>query len=138
MEALSLSSAKFALNSFNLHPHYFRLFSLSSSPILHRLKSAPFISSIPPNRASSINIKCCKSFTAKSSSELRKLKQLRVNDDEKLRALRELFSKPGVGIDAYIIPSQDAHQVILFFFSTLIFFLIFCASIDWSVLVFEN
>ncbi|CAO2832723.1 unnamed protein product [Amaranthus hypochondriacus] len=110
MEALSLSSAKFALNSFNLHPHYFRLFSLSSSPILHRLKSAPFISSIPPNRASSINIKCCKSFTAKSSSELRKLKQLRVNDDEKLRALRELFSKPGVGIDAYIIPSQDAHQ----------------------------
>ncbi|RWV81097.1 hypothetical protein BHE74_00041113 [Ensete ventricosum] len=32
--------------------------------------------------------------------------------DEKLRALRELFSRPDVGIDAYIIPSQDAHQVV--------------------------
>ncbi|XP_074583171.1 aminopeptidase P2 [Curcuma longa] len=30
--------------------------------------------------------------------------------DEKLRALRELFTRPDVGIDAYIIPSQDAHQ----------------------------
>ncbi|WOL04239.1 putative Xaa-Pro aminopeptidase P [Canna indica] len=30
--------------------------------------------------------------------------------DEKLRAFRELFSRPDVGIDAYIIPSQDAHQ----------------------------
>lgn len=30
--------------------------------------------------------------------------------DEKLSALRQQFSKPGVGIDAYIIPSQDAHQ----------------------------
>ncbi|KAI3859170.1 hypothetical protein MKW92_047166 [Papaver armeniacum] len=31
-------------------------------------------------------------------------------DDDKLIALRQLFSKPGIGIDAYIIPSQDAYQ----------------------------
>lgn len=36
--------------------------------------------------------------------------QKKSEPDEKLQALRELFSKPGIGIDAYIIPSQDAHQ----------------------------
>ncbi|XP_020096421.1 probable Xaa-Pro aminopeptidase P isoform X5 [Ananas comosus] len=33
-----------------------------------------------------------------------------VAGDEKLRSLRELFARPDVAIDAYIIPSQDAHQ----------------------------
>ncbi|XP_027107686.1 aminopeptidase P2-like isoform X1 [Coffea arabica] len=54
------------------------------------------------------------SITAKPSSELRKK---RGNDsdscsdsDQKLGDLRELFSKPNINIDAYIIPSQDAHQ----------------------------
>lgn len=36
-----------------------------------------------------------------------------VAGDEKLRSLRELFARPDVAIDAYIIPSQDAHQVFL-------------------------
>lgn len=49
-------------------------------------------------------------ITAKSSSELRKKRNNNSGPDEKLRALRELFAKPNINIDAYIIPSQDAHQ----------------------------
>ncbi|KAJ6828090.1 putative Xaa-Pro aminopeptidase P [Iris pallida] len=52
-------------------------------------------------------------ITARPSSELRRMGNSAAAvsaQDEKLRALRELFSRPGVGIDAYIIPSQDAHQ----------------------------
>ncbi|XP_077213779.1 metallopeptidase M24 family protein [Tasmannia lanceolata] len=49
------------------------------------------------------------SIRARPSSELRK-KAEDPKPDEKLRALRDLFSRPGIGIDAYIIPSQDAHQ----------------------------
>ncbi|XP_010674747.2 aminopeptidase P2 [Beta vulgaris subsp. vulgaris] len=110
MEALSLSSAKFALNSTHLRPQYFRFLSLSSPPLYYRLKSPPSISRISPNFPSFSLIKCCSSFTAKPSSELRKLKQVNSTGDAKLRELREQFTKPGVGIDAYIIPSQDAHQ----------------------------
>lgn len=51
------------------------------------------------------------SITSKPSSELRKKRNENKELDEKLGALRELFKKPGIGIDAYIIPSQDAHQV---------------------------
>ncbi|CAM8928443.1 unnamed protein product [Rhodiola kirilowii] len=54
-------------------------------------------------------VRSCASITAKPSSELRR-KRTSSEPDEKLRALRELFAKPGVGIDAYVIPSQDAHQ----------------------------
>lgn len=57
-------------------------------------------------------IRSCASITAKPSSELRR-KRADSEPDERLRALRQLFSKPGVGIDAYVIPSQDAHQVFL-------------------------
>lgn len=32
-------------------------------------------------------------------------------EDAKLQALRKTFFRPAVGIDAYIIPSEDAHQV---------------------------
>ncbi|XP_048135894.1 aminopeptidase P2 isoform X1 [Rhodamnia argentea] len=55
-------------------------------------------------------VRSCGSVKAKPSSELRKREGGGSEPDEKLRALRELFSKPGIGIDAYIVPSQDAHQ----------------------------
>lgn len=48
---------------------------------------------------------------ARPSSEFRRKSSVAGHEDEKLRALRALFSRPGIGIDAYIIPSQDAHQV---------------------------
>ncbi|KAI9383044.1 hypothetical protein POPTR_013G021400v4 [Populus trichocarpa] len=48
--------------------------------------------------------------SAKPSSQIRWSRAKKSEPDEKLQALRELFSKPGIGIDAYIIPSQDAHQ----------------------------
>ncbi|XP_039801282.1 aminopeptidase P2 isoform X2 [Panicum virgatum] len=56
---------------------------------------------------------------ALSSSELRKRRGLSSSSgaadpasdgDEKLRSLRRLFARPDVAIDAYIVPSQDAHQ----------------------------
>ncbi|KAM0952039.1 putative xaa-Pro aminopeptidase [Dioscorea sansibarensis] len=47
---------------------------------------------------------------ARPSSEFRGKNSAAGPEDEKLRALRTLFSRPGIGIDAYIIPSQDAHQ----------------------------
>ncbi|WVZ62377.1 hypothetical protein U9M48_012135 [Paspalum notatum var. saurae] len=58
---------------------------------------------------------------ALSSSELRRRRGLSSSSgsgaadsatggDEKLRSLRRLFARPDVGIDAYIVPSQDAHQ----------------------------
>lgn len=58
-----------------------------------------------------LTFRCCSSgsVTAKPSSEIPR-KRAEKEPDDKLRALRELFSKPGIGIDAYIIPSQDAHQ----------------------------
>ena len=57
---------------------------------------------------------------ALSSSELRKRRGLSSSSgaadsasygDEKLSSLRRLFARPDVAIDAYIVPSQDAHQV---------------------------
>lgn len=57
-------------------------------------------------------VRSCGNITAKSSSELRKKHNNDSGPDEKLRALRELFVKPNINIDAYIIPSQDAHQVL--------------------------
>ena len=50
------------------------------------------------------------SISAKPSSQLRKNHPANSDSDPKLTALRRLFSKPDVSIDAYIIPSQDAHQ----------------------------
>ncbi|KAI7745417.1 hypothetical protein M8C21_016570 [Ambrosia artemisiifolia] len=49
-------------------------------------------------------------ITAKPSSKIQKNKNNGLEHDQKLTALREVFGKPGVNIDAYIIPSQDAHQ----------------------------
>lgn len=56
-------------------------------------------------------VRCCGPVTARPSSEIRRAHGNLKPPDEKLRALRELFSRPGIGIDAYIIPSEDAHQV---------------------------
>eukprot|EP00268_Persea_americana_P044428 TRINITY_DN4491_c1_g1_i2.p1 TRINITY_DN4491_c1_g1~~TRINITY_DN4491_c1_g1_i2.p1 ORF type:complete len:729 (-),score=141.42 TRINITY_DN4491_c1_g1_i2:471-2657(-) len=55
-------------------------------------------------------VRCCGPVTARPSSEIRRAHGNSKPPDEKLRALRELFSRPGIGIDAYIIPSEDAHQ----------------------------
>ena len=50
------------------------------------------------------------SIAAKPSSKLNKQRK-NSEQDQKLIALRKLFNRPNVNIDAYIIPSQDAHQV---------------------------
>ncbi|GJZ06156.1 probable Xaa-Pro aminopeptidase P [Tanacetum coccineum] len=54
------------------------------------------------------------SISAKPSSEMRKSKKNNgkggLEQDDKVTALRHMFGKPGLNIDAYIIPSQDAHQ----------------------------
>ncbi|KAK3418565.1 hypothetical protein EUGRSUZ_H04494 [Eucalyptus grandis] len=55
-------------------------------------------------------VRSCGSVTAKPSSEIGRRGGGWPEPDEKLRALRELFTRPGIGIDAYIVPSQDAHQ----------------------------
>ncbi|KAL0455076.1 UNVERIFIED_CONTAM: Aminopeptidase P2 [Sesamum latifolium] len=65
--------------------------------------------SLPSRFARRSVIQISASITAKPSSELRK-KHKSSEPDEKLVALRELFSRPNINIDAYIIPSQDAHQ----------------------------
>ncbi|XP_052735007.1 aminopeptidase P2 isoform X2 [Vigna angularis] len=59
----------------------------------------------------SLTVRNCSSssFKVKPSSEIRK-PLAESQPDAKLTALRRLFSKPGVDIDAYVIPSQDAHQ----------------------------
>ncbi|CAN1232890.1 Aminopeptidase P2 [Linum perenne] len=63
---------------------------------------------------SSLLIRNCSSISAKPSSELRRKNSTTAvaggssHSDEKLKSLRGLFA--GVGIDAYVIPSQDAHQ----------------------------
>lgn len=97
---------------------------LSCSSLLNSRRSGVFTLSVPfllkfktytasstKSRASPLFIvRSCSSITAKPSSEFRK-KASTTGPDEKLRALREIFLKPGIGIDAYIVPSEDAHQV---------------------------
>ncbi|KAK9139785.1 hypothetical protein Scep_009466 [Stephania cephalantha] len=66
--------------------------------------------SVPYNRPRSI-VRCCGSITDKPLFDFqRKRKDSASLPDDKLCALRDLFSKPGIGIDAYVVPSQDAHQ----------------------------
>ncbi|XP_043717201.1 aminopeptidase P2 [Telopea speciosissima] len=79
-----------------------------SAPLLRKFKTQQAI----PRKSSNgflLFVRNCGPITAKPSSEIRK-KSVDSKPDEKLRALREIFSRPGIGIDAYIIPSQDAHQ----------------------------
>ncbi|KAK7397207.1 hypothetical protein VNO78_18374 [Psophocarpus tetragonolobus] len=57
-----------------------------------------------------LTIRNC-SFKVKPSSQIRRSHTIANRiPDPKLTMLRHLFSQPGVNIDAYIIPSQDAHQ----------------------------
>ncbi|KAL5732020.1 Xaa-Pro aminopeptidase [Ranunculus cassubicifolius] len=71
----------------------------NSYPFLQKFKSTPQFHNFSTKTPSSI----IRSEITTKSIGLKK-------PDDKLRAIRELFSKPGIGIDAYIIPSQDAHQ----------------------------
>ncbi|GAV63158.1 Peptidase_M24 domain-containing protein/Creatinase_N domain-containing protein [Cephalotus follicularis] len=93
--------------SFTPSPSTYSFFP-PSLPILHAFKTNPSTSpSLPKSPLSCI--RNCTSITAKPSSQFSKTRT-EPEPDNKLRALRQLFSKPGIGIDAYIIPSQDAHQ----------------------------
>ncbi|CAI0551295.1 unnamed protein product, partial [Linum tenue] len=85
--------------------------SLLPKPILPTFRTNPGFKFTQSR--SRLSIRNCSSISAKPSSELRKKKgslDSSKPEDKKLRALRQLFSKPGIGIDAYVIPSQDAHQ----------------------------
>ncbi|XP_010255999.2 PREDICTED: probable Xaa-Pro aminopeptidase P [Nelumbo nucifera] len=93
--------------SSNLQARCLHFLSLSV-PFFGRIKTQQRIHRRSPNLQLLV-VRNCGSITAKPSSEIQK-KRDDSKPDEKLRALRELFSRPGVGIDAYIIPSQDAHQ----------------------------
>lgn len=90
------------------HPRYLHFLSFSF-PVLHKFKSRPKLFTKSPN-APILTIRNCTPITAKPSSEIKR-HSTGSQPDEKLRKLRDLFSIPGVNIDAYIIPSQDAHQV---------------------------
>ncbi|PSS24931.1 Xaa-Pro aminopeptidase [Actinidia chinensis var. chinensis] len=104
---LSLPTPKIVSRCSQLHARCFRFFS-ASVPIFTKFKTSPSIST-KSLKLRLFVVRNSSSITAKPSSELRK-KRSDSEQDAKLRALRELFSKPGIGIDAYIIPSQDAHQ----------------------------
>ncbi|CAF1938649.1 aminopeptidase P2 [Brassica napus] len=98
------------LSSPSLNRVLFLTSRYSRSPFLRNFKSLPLIHrKLPHNHLLGARCEASSSFTAKSSKEIRKARAEAVVD-EKLTALRQQFSKPGVGIDAYIIPSQDAHQ----------------------------
>ncbi|XP_056168231.1 aminopeptidase P2-like isoform X2 [Syzygium oleosum] len=97
-------------------PLCFRLFALSlplfpssRPPPSGRLPRSTAVGGPPPPR---LCVRSCGSVTARPSSEVRKRRGGGggPEPDLKLRALRELFSRPGIGIDAYVVPSQDAHQ----------------------------
>lgn len=90
----------------------FKFFTLSL-PIFQK-KSFSAISQSKSPIGSRFAVRNCSSITAKPSSEIRRKNQPGSETDKKLRALRELFSRPGIGIDAYIVPSQDAHQVLTY------------------------
>ncbi|KAF5463412.1 hypothetical protein F2P56_019329 [Juglans regia] len=89
------------------HSRYLHFLSFSF-PVLQKFKSRPKLFTKSPN-APILTIQNCTSITAKTSSEIKRHSTVS-QPDEKLRKLRDLFSIPGVNIDAYIIPSQDAHQ----------------------------
>ncbi|XP_051123417.1 aminopeptidase P2 [Andrographis paniculata] len=97
-------------SSFRLHARCrFTLPSLSPS-FAPNFVSLPYFrprSHVLPRPRAILQISA--SITAKPSSELRR-KPGASEPDDKLVALRELFSTPNVNIDAYIVPSQDAHQ----------------------------
>ncbi|XP_020519721.1 probable Xaa-Pro aminopeptidase P isoform X2 [Amborella trichopoda] len=77
---------------------------LSISPAHSRALHSLMVAKNSMNGVSSGVIK------ARPSYELRKKHSDSLVPDKKLSALREQFCKPGVGVDAYIVPSQDPHQ----------------------------
>ncbi|PIN25663.1 Xaa-Pro aminopeptidase [Handroanthus impetiginosus] len=106
--ALSFSSARMlSFSSFRIQARSrFSFFSISPSFCRNIYTHLPkFLIKLPGRAVSRVSA----SITAKPSSELRK-KPKSSEPDDKLVALRELFSRPNINIDAYIIPSQDAHQ----------------------------
>ncbi|KAI3448635.1 hypothetical protein Pfo_005300 [Paulownia fortunei] len=107
--AVSFSTTRmFSRSPFQLRARS-RFSLLSLSPPFRRnityLLSPPFPTKLQGHPILQISA----SITAKPSSELRKRPKSSEPDD-KLVALRELFSRANINIDAYIIPSQDAHQ----------------------------
>jgi len=105
MRSLSSSSpATVTKLALSIHPSSF----LSLNPFFfYKFKSNKH------NKSPFFSIRSCttsNSISAKPSSQLRKNLSANSDSDPKLTALRRLFSKPDVSIDAYIIPSQDAHQ----------------------------
>ncbi|KAI4349980.1 hypothetical protein L6164_010513 [Bauhinia variegata] len=105
MQRLILSST-FTSSAFP-NTSYLSFHSLSN-PICCKFKTGPKF--LRESRKSPLfTVRNCTTIKVKSSSEIRKARA-DSGADQKLRDLRELFSKPGIGIDAYIIPSQDAHQ----------------------------
>ncbi|KAF6135098.1 hypothetical protein GIB67_040409 [Kingdonia uniflora] len=93
----------------SFQPRYLQFISLS----LPFLRTTFKPHKTPSNYLNSSNfttIRSCKTITAKLSSNFDKKRSESMVLDDKLRALRELFSRPGIEVDAYIIPSQDAHQ----------------------------
>ncbi|CAH9145144.1 unnamed protein product [Cuscuta epithymum] len=91
--------------SHRTHPFRLRTHSIR---ILHELQSPfKFPSNSPHCRV--LIVRSSSNITAKPSSQFQK-KSRGPSQEDKLHAIRELFSRPGINIDAYIIPSQDAHQ----------------------------
>ncbi|KAL3728283.1 hypothetical protein ACJRO7_032952 [Eucalyptus globulus] len=91
-------------------PLRFRLFALSL-PLFPSSRRSPSERLARPAAGPRFRVvRSCGSVTAKPSSEIGRRGGGRPEPDERLRSLRELFTRPGIGIDAYIVPSQDAHQ----------------------------
>ncbi|KAM3704873.1 hypothetical protein ACJW30_03G039600 [Castanea mollissima] len=108
---VTMSSLPSQLTYSHSHARCFRfLSSVSLSlPIFHKFKTSPKLFTKSPN-PQILTVRNCGSITAKPSSDIRRKNRTGSEPDEKLRRLRELFVKPGIDIDAYIVPSQDAHQ----------------------------
>ncbi|RAL52500.1 hypothetical protein DM860_007357 [Cuscuta australis] len=105
---MSLSTTMILSSSTLLHHTRQFLFPSHSIQILRKLQSPFSLPSNPPNCRVLI-VRNSGDISAKPSPELRKQRSDSVQDN-KLHAIRQLFSRPGINIDAYIIPSQDAHQ----------------------------
>ncbi|KAF5782051.1 putative hydrolase [Helianthus annuus] len=94
--------------------------SLSTTPPRSRDLSTTLSQSLPVYRSSfnpikillnsSFIVRNCSSGSSPITSKHENRSHSGFEHDQKLTSLREIFRKPGVHIDAYIIPSQDAHQ----------------------------
>lgn len=84
-------------------------FPLVSLPIIRKLHYPLKFPSSSANCRILI-VRNSSNITAKPSSEFQK-KPRGTDQEDRLHALRQLFTRPDINIDAYIIPSQDAHQV---------------------------